>query len=183
VHTLEALQRELPALSAVAADVTHGDPLPTVPGGFDAVLCVDGLDKADDDAALLERMRDVLAPDGRVVLLLSHGPWNFGSLDRGTGRQRRYTRATVEALANAAGMVVRQILPFNRVSSIPWWIGGRLLHRGGIDGLPLKALDVCAPVLRRVDGLMPLPSLSLIAILTRPPYKASFASCHEAGAR
>ncbi|HET6347145.1 MAG TPA: methyltransferase domain-containing protein, partial [Myxococcota bacterium] len=121
VHTLEALQRELPALSAVAADVTHGDPLPTVPGGFDAVLCVDGLDKADDDAALLGRMRDVLAPDGRIVLLLSHGPWNFGSLDRGTGRQRRYTRATVESLAHAAGMVVRQILPFNRISSIPWW--------------------------------------------------------------
>jgi len=102
------------------------------------------------------------------VILVPHGPWNFGTLDEALGHQRRYTEATLTAAARAAGLVVERILRFNRVGTIAWFLNGRLLRRRTFGLIQIKLLGLLAPLLRALDPYVPLPSLSLIAILRRP---------------
>ena len=169
LRRLKDLARNLPYVEAVYCDITDSITFPREAGGFDTVLCVSLLERLDDDVAALRNLRDVLAPDGRIVLVVPHGPWNLGTLDQALGHHRRYTRQSLEALAREAGLEVRQIHPFNRVGTAPWWINGRLLRRRAFDPAPVLALNALTPVLRRVDGLLPLPGLSLVAVLTHPP--------------
>ncbi len=83
------------------------------------------------------------------------------------GHNRRYTRETLTAAARAAGLDVEAMLPFNRFGTLAWCINGRLLRRRGFGLFQIKLLNLLTPILRLVDGVLPLPPLSLIAVLTR----------------
>jgi len=85
------------------------------------------------------------------------------------GHRRRYTRDTLTAAVAAAGLEVKELLPFNRAGTLAWYINGRLLKRRAFGLLQVKLLNQLTPILRRLDGVLPLPPLSLIAVLTRAP--------------
>ena len=58
------------------------------------------------------------------------------------------------------------MLPFNRAGTLAWYINGRLLKRRAFGLVQVKLLNQLTPLLRRLDGVLPLPPLSLIAVLT-----------------
>jgi hypothetical protein len=59
------------------------------------------------------------------------------------------------------------MLEFNRVGVIAWWLNGRVLRRRTFGLWQIKVLNVMAPIFRAVDKLLPLPPLSLIAVIKR----------------
>jgi hypothetical protein len=79
------------------------------------------------------------------------------------------------------------ILEFNRVGVLAWWINGRLLRRHTFGFLQIKLLNLLTPLFRVLDKLLPLPPLSLIAVLSKPsseavdmPVRSSLASVSPA---
>ncbi|HEU4383745.1 MAG TPA: glycosyltransferase [Anaeromyxobacteraceae bacterium] len=177
LHTLENLTADRPYLTAQYTDVTELASYPRLEGGFDTVVCLNVIEHVDDDRASLENIRDVLSEDGRAVVLVPCGPWNFGSLDEVLGHKRRYTAESLRRVAAEAGFAVKAIVPFNRVSSLPWFLNGRILKRRHFGLLQIKAVNWLTPVFRLVDRLLPLPPLSLIAVLE--PRKGSVATRAE----
>ncbi len=63
---------------------------PSASGSFDLVVCQNVLEHIADDEAALAEMARVLAPGGRLALLVPSGPTLFGSLDDAYGHWRRY---------------------------------------------------------------------------------------------
>ncbi|HET6277763.1 MAG TPA: class I SAM-dependent methyltransferase, partial [Candidatus Polarisedimenticolia bacterium] len=59
---------------------------------FDTIICLNVLEHVDDDISALEAMRRLLAPAGRLVLLVPALPAIYGTMDRALGHHRRYTR-------------------------------------------------------------------------------------------
>jgi SAM-dependent methyltransferase len=165
LHSLRALEPTRPYLKAQLCDVTKRETFPKIDGGFDTVLCINSIEHAEDDVAAMENIRDVLATGGRAVVMVPRGQKLHGSLDEILGVVRRYEPDTLRALADRAGFDVKEILEFNRAGMAAWWLNSKLLRRRRFGTGQIHALNALTPVLRQLDGVLPLASLSLIAVL------------------
>jgi SAM-dependent methyltransferase len=167
LQTLASLRTDRPYLKSTYCDVSDLATFPKEEGPFDTVICLNVIEHVADDRASLRNIREVLGPGGKAIILVPQGQWNFGTLDEVLGHQRRYSEESLRALAVDAGFDVRAILPFNRIGTPAWWLNGKLLRRRAFGLGQILALNALTPIFRRVDNLLPVPPLSLIAVLER----------------
>jgi 2-polyprenyl-3-methyl-5-hydroxy-6-metoxy-1,4-benzoquinol methylase len=164
LSTLRSLRKDRPYLDVAYCDVTDIATFPRVQA-FDTVICMNVIEHVEDDRAALRNIRSVLEPGGQAVILVPQGPANFGTLDEVLGHFRRYTTASLSAAARDGGFEVVQIQAFNRLGAIAWFLNGRVMRRRTFGLVQIKLLNLLVPVMRLVDRVLPLPALSLIAIL------------------
>ena len=165
LKTLENLTSDRPYLAAQYTDVTDLASFPQRGDGFDSVVCLNVIEHVDDDVGALRNIRHVLAEGGRAIVLVPHGPWNFGTLDEVLGHRRRYTEESLRRVAAEAGLEVKRVIRFNRVSSLPWWLNGRVLRKTSFGLLQIRIVDWLTPISRVLDRFLPFPPLSLIAVM------------------
>jgi glycosyltransferase involved in cell wall biosynthesis len=167
IQTLSRLRADRPYLKAAFCDVTDVASFPKDEGPFDTVICLNVIEHVPDDRASLLNIRSVLAPGGKAIILVPQGQWNFGTLDEVLGHQRRYSTETLRKLATDCGFKVSAMLPFNRIGTPAWWLNGKVLRRRVFGLGQIMALNTLTPIFRRIDALLPIQPLSLIAILER----------------
>jgi len=167
LHTLENLTADRPYLTAKFTDVTDLESFPKVEGGFDTVVCLNVVEHVDDDVGALRNIGAVLSENGRAIVLVPQGPWNLGTLDEVLGHRRRYTEQSLRRAAQKAGLEVKRMVTFNRVSSIPWWVNGKLMRRRSFGLFQMKMVNLLTPLFRILDSWLPFPPLSLIAVMER----------------
>ena len=138
---------------------------------FDTVICLNVVEHLADDLAALNNIRGVLEDGGRAIVLVPCGPWLFGTLDEVLGHQRRYTKKQLVELAEKAGFHLENVMAFNRVGVIAWWLNGRLLRKRTFGLWQIKVLNLLMPLFRVLDNFLPLPPLSLIAVLSKPVFE------------
>ena len=163
LHALKALEPDRPYLRSAFCDITKAETFP--PGPFDTVICNDVLAQVEDDVAALRNARAVLSPGGCAVMVL---PWDvrlFGTVDRALGRLRRYEDGSLREVARHAGFEVKELVPFDRAGAALWWLDGRMLRRRKPSLPEIAALNALTPMLRSIDGMLPLPPLSMVAVL------------------
>jgi glycosyltransferase involved in cell wall biosynthesis/phospholipid N-methyltransferase len=165
LQTLAALRQDRPYLNVSYCDVTDMASFPRLEGGYDTVICLNVIEHVADDRGALANIRSTLAPDGRAIVLVPQGQWNFGTLDEVLGHVQRYSKDGLRALATSAGFEVERIVDFNRPGTLAWFLNGRILRRRSFGLLQIKLLNLLTPLFRLVDRMVPLPALSLIAVL------------------
>lgn len=138
---------------------------PDIPtGAFDSVVCLNVLEHIEDDRRSLCAMRDLLAPGGRLVLLVPALPALYGSLDRALGHYRRYTPTLLRGRYREAGLVMRHLEWFNAAGIPGWWFMGRVVKVQLILTASLALYDALVPLFR-LERLLPWRvGQSLIAI-------------------
>ena len=70
-------------------------------------------------------------------------------------------------MARAAGFDIERLIKFNRLSTFAWFLNGKILRRRYFGLIQIKTLNLLVPLMRVIDSL-PMPPLSLIAVLKRP---------------
>jgi len=143
--------------------------LPNVPSElvgeqFSTIVCLNVLEHVKDDLASLRTMRQLLEPNGRLVLLVPAMPGLFGSLDTELGHFRRYTPAALETVFAESGLRIRHMEYFNLVGILGWWWSGRVRRRKMIPRGPLKVYDMLVPLFRLERFIPHHVGLSLIAV-------------------
>ncbi len=138
---------------------------------FDTVICLNVVEHLADDRGALLNIRSALDGGGRAIILVPCGPGLYGTLDEVLGHQRRYTRESLKELVMSANFELEKMIEFNRVGVVAWWVNGRLLRRRTFGLWQIKALNFMTPVFRAIDKVLPLPPLSLIAVIRKPPSK------------
>jgi SAM-dependent methyltransferase len=138
------------------------------PGAFDFALCLNVLEHVNDDVRALAVIAGALRPGGRLGVLVPAGPKLFGSLDVHYGHHRRYTRASLRAVAEAAGLRVTALYPFNALGIPGWWFrtrtGGTALGRRS-----LAAYNGMLVLWRPLEKRLRLPwGLSFVLHAERP---------------
>jgi SAM-dependent methyltransferase len=135
---------------------------------FDTVICLNVVEHLADDRGAMMSIRSALDAGGRAIILVPCGPGLYGTLDEVLGHQRRYTRQSLEKLVISADFELEKMIEFNRVGVVAWWLNGRLLRRRTFGLWQIKMLNFMTPVFRAVDKVLPLPPLSLIAVIRKP---------------
>jgi glycosyltransferase involved in cell wall biosynthesis len=134
----------------------------------DTVLCLNVLEHISDDEAALVRLRRLLCPGGRLVLLVPALPALYGSLDRALRHHRRYDRGELAGKLARAGFEVERMRFFNLLGVAGWWLNSRVLRRRRFPPIQLSLYDALVPLFR-LESRLDLPlGMSLIAIARRP---------------
>jgi SAM-dependent methyltransferase len=164
---LENVGRNRPYMKVGFTDAENRE---TYPKGqdFDTVICLNVVEHLADDRGALLNIRSVLDAGGRAIILVPCGPKLYGTLDEVLGHHRRYTRQTLGDLVKKANFELETMLEFNRVGVIAWWLNGRVLRRRIFGLWQIKTLNLMTPLFRTVDKILPLPALSLIAVIKKP---------------
>ena len=135
--------------------------LPEVP---DTIICSNVLEHLDNDEAAIKNMCKVLAPGGRVCLVVPHLPSLFGSFDRTLQHRRRYVKSDIVQKLTSQGLEVETAFSFNRICAPAWWLNSVLLRRKKFGRVQLKIFDTLTWLWRSIDPLLPIPGLSLVVI-------------------
>ena len=135
--------------------------------GFDTVVCLNVVEHVEDDLGTLRNIFRALDNGGRAIILVPFGPGLYGTLDKVLGHCRRYTEEQLVAVAQQAGFRVEKVLKFNRPGVVAWWLNGRVLRRKTFGLAQVRMLNLLTPIFRLLDSWLPLPPLSLIAILRK----------------
>ena len=140
---------------------------------FDTIVCLNVIEHVPDDIGALRNVHETLKGGGTAIILVPYGPELYGSLDEVLGHCRRYTEEQLAGVARQAGFHVEQILKFNRPGVPAWWLNGKILRRKTFGMGQIRLLNVLTPIFRRIDSWLPLPPLSIIAILRKQESQAA----------
>lgn len=139
------------SLQALRADLSASRPQEVIDFQADTIVCLNVLEHIEDHRGMLENMHHVLAPGGRLILLVPAFQWLYGSLDVGLGHFRRYTKKSLGGVVSEKGFDVERIFYMNMFGIPGWWFSGRVLKR---DILPKRALGLyhtLTPMFRAVE--------------------------------
>ncbi len=70
---------------------------------FDVITCLDVLEHIEDDSLALLKLKSLLNPGGRLILILPAHPWLFSYWDEILGHYRRYTKTGAINLLEKSG--------------------------------------------------------------------------------
>lgn len=115
---MEANEALRAVASAAGLDARKGalpDDLVVAPGWADVVLLLDVIEHLDDDLAGLRAARQALRDGGVLFVTVPAYPWLWSDHDVALGHRRRYTRAGLRRVVEAAGYRVACLSYFNSV--------------------------------------------------------------------
>jgi len=164
---LRARFQHRPKMEVRHCDLSDPADFEGLAGAVDSVVCLNVLEHVEDDMVGLCNIYTALQPGGRAIILVPHGQGIFGSLDAALGHFRRYSRGELQQKMGQAGFRVERILDFNRISRPAWYVNGRLLKRRTIGRFQLYVFDSLVWLWRRIDGWLPWPPTSIIAIAVK----------------
>jgi glycosyltransferase involved in cell wall biosynthesis len=164
LHALHNRFLRTPNVTVERIDPEVPGDLAGLEGRFDTVLCLNVLEYVDSPDSVVSSLCATLKPGGRMVILVPRSPALFGSLDRSLGHQRRYSPADLRRLVESHSLTIEKIYDFNKAGAPPWWAYSKVFGARSINKPVLKIFDKTVWIWRRLDGLMPWPGLSLVAV-------------------
>jgi len=131
---------------------------------FDTVLCLNGLEYAEQDDELLGNFANLLAPGGRVVLQVPAMHQLYGEIDRAIGHRRRYDRDELAGKLRRQGFTVELARYANLPGAFGWYVNSRLLRRRSVPGVQARLAALLVPWLRLEERLNLGCGMTLLAV-------------------
>jgi SAM-dependent methyltransferase len=153
----------------ISDELLPGSPLlRSYAGRLDAVVSQNVIEHIEDDAGAVRAMAAALKPGGVLSLQVPAHPALYGALDRVYGHYRRYTRDSLRAVMEAAGLEVTEVRPFNLLGVLGW-LANRNRSEPRVSAPALKAFEALVVPWRPIEErVRPRWGLSLIAHARRP---------------
>ncbi len=135
---------------------------------FDTIICSNVLEHIEDHERAAAHMRQLLKPDGRLVILVPANPSIYSGLDEDLGHFRRYTKVELTRVLEAAGCKVESVIDHNLVGAIGWWWVGKVKGRRTLCAKDTKTFDKLVPLLKPIDRYLTrfFGGVSVIAVST-----------------
>jgi SAM-dependent methyltransferase len=144
-------------------------------GAYDLVAILDVLEHVEADREALESIARRLKPGGRILIAVPAHPWMWSAHDVVNHHKRRYTRKTLKAVVESAGLRLEMMSWFNSLL-FPLAAAARLAGKvrkkeDSDDKLPARPLNALFEGIFRLEryaiGRLPLPpGVSLVAIVS-----------------
>jgi 2-polyprenyl-3-methyl-5-hydroxy-6-metoxy-1,4-benzoquinol methylase len=118
---------------------------------FDTIISSNVIEHICDHEKALRHIRQLLKPDGKLIILVPAHPALFSGLDEDLGHFRRYSRAELLRVHQAAGFQVHNIFEHNFLGAAGWWWTGKIRKRRTLSARDTKTFDKLVPLLRVID--------------------------------
>jgi SAM-dependent methyltransferase len=152
-------------------------PLPELigvePGSYDLVAVLDVVEHVDDDVAALKAMAKALKPGGNILITVPAHQWMWSAHDTVNHHKRRYSKGTLAAALEKAGLKSKKLRWFNSLlfpAAVAARLAGKLTGKDDSDDSPPpKLLNTAFETIFRLErhllGRVPMtPGLSIIVL-------------------
>lgn len=152
-------------------------PLPALPGvargAYDLVAVLDVVEHIEDDVAALAAMKSLLKPGGKILIAVPAHQWMWSAHDTVNHHHRRYSRKTLTAAIERAGLRPEKLGWMNSLlfpAAVAARLAGKLTGRDDSDDSPpAKPLNAVFEAIFRLErhlvGRVPLtPGLSIVTL-------------------
>ncbi len=156
--------RSRPNFRVCYYDVSDPNSFSAFAGQFDSVICLNVLEHLEDDCLALANIASALVTGGRAIVLVPQDQSIYGTLDQVLGHHRRYSEAQLRQRMEQAGLRVKQVVHFNRITRPGWYVNGRLLRRQKLSRFQLWFFDRFVWLWRILEPWLPWPAVSIIGI-------------------
>ncbi|MGE5279307.1 MAG: glycosyltransferase [Deltaproteobacteria bacterium] len=154
-----------PFITVLRYDIAQDPPAALRKEAPDTIVCVNALEHVEGHEKTLAAFRELLAPGGRLLLLVPAHKGLYGSLDRRLGHVRRYEKKELAGLLAQAGFSVEHMRFYNTFAAFGWFLNSRILRRKVLPGLQGQLFDRCLPFFLKAEKLLPRSwGISLIAV-------------------
>lgn len=170
-----------PAAAAIASErlgkPVGSSPLPDLtgvePGSYDLIAVLDVVEHIEDDVGALKAMARVLKPGGKILITVPAHQWMWSAHDTVNHHKRRYSKGTLLAALEKAGLKWRKLRWFNSLLfpvAVAARFAGKLMGKDDSDDSPPpallnKAFETIFGLERHLLGRLPMPpGLSIIVI-------------------
>lgn len=155
--------------------------VPLADGCADVVTLLDVIEHLNDVSPTLAEARRMLSRHGKLIVSVPAHPRLWSAADEVLGHARRYTRATLSAELEAAGLEVEWITHVFSWLAVPVWLKRRMSPASD----PQLGTDVASPLIDRVSKVLTriewaavsrfsLPiGTSVMCVCSRPPTAGS----------
>jgi ubiquinone/menaquinone biosynthesis C-methylase UbiE len=173
-HNCAALTREAvgthPRFSMYECHLEECDRGKLAAQQFDTVFCVNVLEHIEDDVAALALFREVLVPDGRVLVFVPAVQAAYGPLDAELGHFRRYAKPGLRQAFTAAGLEVETLRYTNPIGLVGWMVNAHIRRSRTHSPAQVQLFDrLIAPWALPLERWIPPPiGLSLVAVGRTP---------------
>jgi hypothetical protein len=154
-----------PRVQVEAMDLVHASRL-----SHSAFVALNVLEHIEDDRAALRGAAVLVRPGGRVVVLVPAFPFAAGRFDREIGHYRRYTKASLTAAYEEAGLTLDTMRYLNAPGLPAWFVAVRLLGGEPSEGALLRIWDRgVIPLTRRLERRFTPPFGQSVLAVGRTP--------------
>jgi ubiquinone/menaquinone biosynthesis C-methylase UbiE len=147
-------------------DITDTQILVDYPSGIaDTITCINVLEHIYDDVTALKHMKYLLKKSGKIVIFVPALPAIYGTLDTYLEHYRRYTKESLRAVLEQAGLTVKGAYYMNMFGILTWFFAGCILRQKKFHKESCHMLDRIVPFLRALEDLgSPVLGQSLIMV-------------------
>jgi ubiquinone/menaquinone biosynthesis C-methylase UbiE len=133
---------------------------------FDTVVCVNVLEHIEDDAAALRTFKDVLIPNGRVLIFVPAVQAVYSAHDAELGHHRRYSKPTLARAFRDAGLDLLTLRYTNPIGLLGWIYNAHISKSTAHTHAQVKLFEtLVAPWALPLERLLAPPiGLSLVAV-------------------
>lgn len=127
---------------------------------FDTIISFNVLEHIENDKDVLRNLAALLrdsAASGpkRLITFVPAHEWAFGTMDKSFGHFRRYSRESLQSLAELIAPDARTTTRyFNTFGLLGWLVQGKLLQRPSIGMGSIATFEALCPVLASFDDLL-----------------------------
>lgn len=138
--------------------------------GHSALVAFNVLEHIEDDVAALRGAHSLVVPGGAVVMFVPAFPFAHGRFDDQVGHVRRYTKKTLAAAYEAAGLPIERIEYVNMPGLLSWFLAVRVLKMTPSDGVLVRVWDrTVTPLARRLERRVRAPFGQSVFCVGRVP--------------
>jgi len=122
---------------------------------FDSVIYVNVLEHIEDDKSELLKARELINPNGHILIFVPALPFLYSNFDKQVGHFRRYMRKELAKLIQKSGFSVVKARYFDSIGIIPWYINFVLL-KNKINKSSVSLYDkFVVPIMRIIESTAP----------------------------
>jgi SAM-dependent methyltransferase len=142
-------------------------------GAYDMVAVLDVVEHIQDDVAALQAMKQCLKPGGKILIAVPAHQWMWSAHDVVNHHHRRYSKKTLVAAIQAAGMTPTKLGYFNSLLfplAAAARVAGRMTGRDDSDDSPPpgpvnKLFEAIFRAERHLVGRVPMtPGVSILTL-------------------
>ena len=125
--------------------------------GFDAIVYINVLEHIQDDRTELANAREMLNPQGHLLLFVPALTWLYSDFDKHIGHFRRYTKPHLRGLVQDVGFTLVKAQYFDLAGIIPWYINFVWL-RNSLGSSSVSLYDkLVVPTMKLIERVIPPP--------------------------
>ena len=120
---------------------------------FDSVLFINVLEHIENDEFALKSAKQILSPEGTLVIFVPALRWLYSSFDTSIGHFRRYHKKNLVYLVSKSGFKIDQCHYFDSIGILPWFFVMKMLG-GSLNPRSVKWYDsIIVPWLKLVERI------------------------------